>query len=221
MTSAHAAGIVDSPVTARLRAAHEAVYRWPEGFAGFSADLLVTEGGQAIPGRLTVRAGSEPDIVFRESGPLADWARGELVMMIAHRAARSFEEADGRFAHRDGGREDNAHRIHIGDRLSSSYLVDDQGHIVEVTRSPGATTFSIRILDQVRAPAGGWLSRVFSVSFWEPPGVIDRVQAYQDDHVALTGVLVPARRHVVTTDRAGVGARTIEVSGHAALGSRA
>lgn len=142
-------------------------------------------------------------------------------MMISHRAPRSFEEADGRFGHRDGGREDGARRIHIEDRLSSSYLVDDHDHIVEVTRTPGEMTFAIRILDDVQAPVGGWLSRVFSVSFWEPRGVLDRVQAYQDDHTSLTGVLVPARRHVVTTDRAGVGARTIVVSDHAALGGRA
>ncbi|MCC6832363.1 MAG: DUF3386 family protein [Thermoleophilia bacterium] len=221
MTSAHATGTTESPVTGRLRAAHEGVYRWPDGFPGFTADLLVTEAGQEIPGRLTARSGAEPEVAFRESGPLSDWAAGELVMMVGHRAPRGFEEADGRYAHRAGDTEDGALRIHIDDPLSSSYLVDDDGRIVEVTRSPGATTFSIRILEAVTAPTGGRLSSVFSVSFWEPRGVLDRVQTYQADHRAVAGVMLPSRRHVVTTDRVGVGARTITLTGHAVLADRA
>lgn len=221
MPPAHTSGTLESPVTARLRAAHEGVYRWPDGSPGFRADLLLAEGGQEIPGTITARVGSEPEIAFTEAGPLTEWATGELVMMIAHRAPRTFEQADGRFAHREGEREDGALRIHIEDPLSSSYLVDDAGRIVEVTRSPGRTTFSIRVLDALVGPDGGWLSRVFSVSFWEPRGVLDRVQTYQDDHIDIGGVLLPSRRHVVTTDRVGVGARTITLSGHAPLEVRA
>lgn len=221
MPPAHTTGTVESPATALMRTAHEAVYRWPETYPGFSADLLVGEGGTEIHGHITARVASEPEITFSETGPLAEWASGELVMMIAHRAPRSFEQADGRFGHREGERQFGALRIHIEDPLSSSYLVDDAGRILEVTRSPGGTTFSIRVLDALVAPDGGWLSRVFSVSFWEPQGVLDRVQTYQDDHIDVDGALVPLRRHVVTTDRVGLGARTITLSGHATLGDRA
>ena len=221
MPTAPTPDLAEAPVTARMRAAHEGVYRWPEAFSGFSAYLLVQDGVQENPGRIVARVGVEPEITFRDPGPVADWARGELAMMIAHRAPRSFEQADGRYGHRAGERHDGALRIHIEDSLSSSYLVDDDGRILEVSRAPAATTFTIRVLETVTAPVGGWISRVFSVSFWEPEGVLDRVQTYQDDHVALDGVLVPARRHVVTTDRAGVGARTITLSGHAGIGAHA
>ncbi|MCB0881052.1 MAG: DUF3386 family protein [Thermoleophilia bacterium] len=221
MPPAHPPGTLESPVTSRLRAAHEGVYRWPGDYPGFSADLLVREGVDAISGRITARADAEPEIAFSEGGPLAEWASGELVMMVAHRAPRTFEQADGRFEHREGTLEDGALRIHIEDPLSSSYLVDDRDRIVEVTRSPGSMTFAIRVLDASSGPGSGWLSRVFSVSFWEPRGVLDRVQTYQDDHVDLNGVLLPSRRHVVTTDRAGIGVRTITLSGHATLGGAA
>jgi hypothetical protein len=204
-----------------MRAAHEAVYRWPADFAGFSADLTVLEDAEAVPGRLVVRPGAEPEIAFRDDSPLADWASGELRMMVAHRAPRTFEEADGRYGHRAGAREDGALRIHIDDPLSSSYLVEDDGGILEVRRSPGGTTFAIRVLESLTAPSGGRLSRVFSVSFWGPDGGLDRVQTYQDDHVAVGGVLLPSRRHVVTTDGEGIGARTIVVSGHGLAEARA
>jgi hypothetical protein len=212
----------ESTATARLREAHEGVYRWPDGYPGFSADLTLTDGAHEVPGRIEVRPGADPEISFREDGPLEDWARGELRMMVAHRAPRSFEEADGRYGHRAGEPADGALRIHIDDPLSSSYLVDADGGILEISRTPGGTTFTIRVLESVTAPAGGRLSRVFSVSFWRAGGGgLDQVQTYQDDHVPVAGVMLPARRHVVTTDGEGVGARTITLSGHVTAGSLA
>jgi hypothetical protein len=215
VTAIRTRDLVGPSAEERLRAAHASVYRWPSGFTGFTADLTVDGAGEVLAGRLTVAPGGEHEVTFDvEETSLAEWAREELGMMVVHRTPLRFEDADGRFALRCEGDDGAGHRIHVDDPLASSYLIDEAGRILEISRSPGTTRFTICILDAVPAPGGTWLSRVFSVSYWDAGRGLDRVQVFRDEYAMGRDAMLPASRRVITAHDAGVETRSIALHGH-------
>ncbi len=75
----------DPAAHAALRAAHDAGYKFPAGFAGFTATLTYIEDGEAITGHVTVKA--PRDITFDIAADEASlgWLRQEIGSMAGHR----------------------------------------------------------------------------------------------------------------------------------------
>ena len=87
----------NSQARAMLREAFEKTARWQQDFKGFTADLTVNIGGKESQGSVTVK--SPKDIaVSLSDAEQQKWAEGQIGMIAVHRAPRTFDEADGKYA---------------------------------------------------------------------------------------------------------------------------
>jgi hypothetical protein len=191
-----------------LRRAHEAGYRFPLGFSGFSATVR-TSGGDT--GRVEVRGRKEIDFqVDGEPGTDAGWAGEEIASMVSHRWSASYDDNDGRWAKRS---EDDTVRL-LDDPFDSAYRLSD-GAISEVHRTVGGSRFVISVSGRVPAHDGRYLPAHFTVFHWSTDtGRLIRSDGFTDDFVLVDGVHLPARRRVVTATDEGLTTRELVLADH-------
>jgi len=204
---------------ARLRAAHEKGYRFPEGFLGFEGDVAVTVASDAdvshLKGRVTIGGPRAIEVKTDDDPATAQWVRQELASMAGHRWPTSYEAGDGRYELTIG--EDDGHPLGVlltfaNDPFSSSYrLIGDR--ISQVARAMGAIRFTITMLRHIETSDGRTLPAEFTVSYWNTEeNRLTRVDAYQDVYAEVDGVLVPASRTVVTAEDGGFTTRALTLS---------
>lgn len=196
-----------------LRQAHDGVYRWPAG-ARRRFDVVACRDGDEVAGVAEVAADGTIDIEIRGEGELARWASAEARMILDHRRANRFEDADGRHELTvDGDANEDGLLIRVGDSLQSTYHLDERGLINEISRAPGGRRFVITILDHQAAPGGTWLSHTFTVSHWDQGGLLNRVEAYRDRYEEIDGTMLPRERRMRVFREGGVETRTVRLDG--------
>lgn len=204
-----------------LRAAHEDVYRWPTGFAGFVADVDLTASGsdESWTGRVWVRSGELPVLELEEApGPDRTWAAEQIHSIATHRSPLAFEAADGRFAisDRPTGPEAEVREIAVDDGLDSVYTLRD-GAIERIERTVGDLRLMIAVQCRERAPRGRVASRTTVVARGRDDDAPRWVEIIDDAFTAREGVLLPAGRRGVRIAGDGVRSRVLRLSGHTLL----
>ncbi len=199
----------DPRATRVLKAAHERLYRWPDGFAGFRATVRVTADGAEVRGEVDVLAGHgaafTPDRDHRVNPQVA----AEVVELATRLAPRPFATLDGRF----GG----AFRRDL-DRPT--------GRAVAVVRDPRRTVRWIRgdrlVETEYAQPDGRRQLRVLLAhdvedGRWLPATVVEQLERagttsgreVTEGWTAIDGIVLPARR-TVRTESDGT-ERTLEI----------
>ena len=204
-----------------LRQAHDAAYRLPADFVGFTAQLTCSTDEGSARGRVRVTGPSALELAFEGDAEesVRQMVHRELVSMVGHRWPQSYEEGDGRYEKDLGSAGALAGRLVVlqGDPFSSSYGVAD-GHVVQVDRTMGGGRFSIVIHARSAAPDGRSLPAQFSVYHWTlDTGRLTRADSFTDSYVVTGGVALPAARRVVSATDAGLSRRQLRLSGHALL----
>lgn len=189
---------------ALLQRAHERAYRFPAGFAGFSA--LLTSGA-------TLEVKGKREFTLSEGDA---WTREQIASILGHRWALDYEtEGDGRFGQNeqdDGDPTGTLVRLE-GDPLDSSYRVTDRHEIAEVHRTAGDTRFTIVISSGFETGVGR-LPQNFSVYYWNLGGRLTKVDQYRDQYTEVDGVWLPSRRTVTTATDAGLSSRVLTLTDH-------
>jgi hypothetical protein len=203
-----------------MRGVHEAVHRYPPGFPGLRASLLlVTAPGDAHRGWATVAPGRGPLVELDAPAQDRRWCEAELASLTGHRWHSDYDAADGRHPKRLGPPDGSplGAEVVIGDAMASRYRVRD-GRIAQVTRTAGGTRFSIVIGASEEAPGGGTVSTDFTVAFWDvATGRLVRTDAYRDRYVPRGELLLPASRRVATADDDGIHVREVVLDRHELL----
>jgi len=222
-----------------LRRAHEGAYRFPPGFAGFTAAVqvgraqaqVVVRGRNAIeliaepfdtalddpdfaivPSATGVSEPTSPDreLAVRVAADL-DWARPELSSMIGHRWPTGYDEGDGRWTKKVNGELVQL----LDDPFKSTYRVSEET-IREVHRTVGAVRFVISVAERAIAHDGRYLPSQFAVFHWSTDtGRLLRADQYQDSYTRVGDVHLPAGRRVTTATDDGLTVREFRLTGHA------
>ena len=207
----------DPAAHAVLRAAHDAGYRFPAGFAGFAAEVGYRHDVATAAGRVAVRAPRDLDLAIALDEADAGWLRQELASIAGHRWPTAYEAADGRWTLTlDGAADHPLGQLVLvhDDPFHSSYRVRD-GRISQVHRQMGPTRFTITILAHQTTADGRALPSSFTVAYWDvASGRLTRSDAYSDRYVVASGMMLPAGRRVVTFDDGGQTVRELSLTGH-------
>lgn len=191
-----------------LRRAHEAGYRFPPTFAGFSASLRTSAGDT---GAVTVTGRTEIEVTI-DGAPSdeADWARDEIASIVSHRWPSGYADGDGRWAKRSDGETVTI----LDDPFDSAYRLRGN-HISEVHRTVGPSRFVISVSERVRTADGRYLPAHFTVYHWGTgTGRLTRADHVTDAFALIDGVYLPARRQVVSATDDGLRTRVLELADH-------
>lgn len=210
----------DAQAHALLQAAHEAGYRFPADFAGFSADIEISANGDTRCGHVTLRSPRDLDLDLDSDEATLGWVRHEIGSMAGHRWPTPYAESDGRWTLTID--EEAAHplgqliTVH-DDPFDSSYRLRD-GRIAQVNRQMGPTRFSINIQQHALTADGRTLPSAFTVAFWNTDeGRLTRTDSYQDRYVDIDGVYLPAQRRILRAEDGGVSVHELTVTNHVLL----
>jgi Protein of unknown function (DUF3386) len=75
-----------------FRAAYENRYTWDKSFPGYSADVLLTQGGEQFKGQVEVTANLKAAVVGIDNAEATKSIEGQLWEVAIHRIRRTFEE---------------------------------------------------------------------------------------------------------------------------------
>lgn len=199
----------DPQAHALLREAHAKAYRFPQGFAGFTADITVTGDAGSYTG--TVEVSGPRDIAVSLDAPedLTAWAKQQMASMAGHRWPTAYEDGDGRWTMTLDAAPSALGQLvtQHDDPFTSSYRVRD-GHISQVNRQMGSTRFTITMQSHVPASDGRLLPETFTVTYWDmDAGQLSRTEIFSDTYGLVDGVDVPLERRIVSADDAGMSGR--------------
>jgi hypothetical protein len=219
--AANALDVANDPVAhAALKQAHDAGYKFPADFAGFTATLAFIQDGVAVSGRVTVKAPRDIEFDIDADEAAIGWLKQEIGSMAGHRWPTSYEAGDGRWTLTLG--DDATHplgqtvTVH-DDPFNSSYRLRD-GQISQVSRQMGGTRFTITILAHQVAADERNLPSVFTVAYWDiAEGRLTRADAYTDRYATVAGTSLPVGRRVVTSTDTGQTTRELILNGHELL----
>jgi hypothetical protein len=188
------------------RAAHEACYRWPATFGGFSATLTLAGPGWRVAGTMVARPPGEV-LVDLPGVDQAAWVTRQLCLLVAHRWHRPYELADGRWPKAAGSC--SAHPLGtlirlVGDPHSSSYRVLD-GQFSQINREMHGQRLSVLVHQRDPAPDGRSVAVAYTASYWQAAtGQLLGSDAHLDRYALVEGILLPERRRVLSAQDGGL-----------------
>jgi hypothetical protein len=143
---------------------HAARETW-NGFPGFTADILASDGRHQAQGKITVSDSGELTLGI-DTSDMA-WVDTKLESLVAHRLADESADYDVSFADQDT-QHPLGRLITINDDalMGSRYRVQDD-IIREVHRTMRDARFTITVLDVFRNPDGKYLPSYYTVSYWD------------------------------------------------------
>lgn len=199
-----------------LRRAFNKTYRWPAGFSGFSADLVVEEAGRRARGAVEVRSSRDVRVTLDDES-FAKWAEGQISMMAVHRGPRTFEESDGKhvltFGEDDGHPLGRTIRIH-GDGMGSFYRVMDD-RIRQINRRMERIAFTINVDDSLVTEDNRHLTTRYVVYYYSPADRrLNNVDSFLDQHAVVSGVYLPGVRLLSFSEGGDTVVRRMQFSHH-------
>lgn len=206
-----------------LRRAFDMTSRWGKDFPGFTAALTVNENGTESKGQVTIKSPKDVEVKVVTSAQdpaaaeeLQKWLQNQVAMMAIHRAPRSFEDADGKYAltlgpedHHPMGRQVIIH----GDGMNSRYRIADD-RIRQISRSMGPMKFTINIEEVMATSDGKFLTTEYVVFYFSPDDKLSNVESFTDRPFELKGTYLPGTRRVISSEKGAVVVRTLEFTGH-------
>jgi len=215
--------VADDPAAkALLREAFEKTSRWAKDFPGFSATLVCNNNGEIHKGRVRIKSRKDLSIDMElPSGKdaLKSWIENEVGMITAHRAWRSFEDADGKHAVTFGASGDHPLGREVlihGDGLSSRYRIKD-GRIRQIHRDMKRMRFTINVEEVMETEDGKFLTRQYVVFYFSGEGKLSDVDSFTDCPILFEGNYLPGVRRVISTDAGQAVVRVLEFKDHQLL----
>jgi Protein of unknown function (DUF3386) len=202
-----------------LHRAFERTARWRADFSGFTAALTANDNGVEQRGTVKVTMPRTVEVTIADAD-LQQWAQQQLAMLAAHRAYRTFDQADGKYVLTLGpeemhplGRLINIH----GDGMNSRYRVRDE-RICQIQRAMERVKFTINVEDSMTTHDGTVLTTRFTVYYFSPStGQLTQVESFADDYTEVRGVVLPKARRVTFADNGEARVRELRLSAHALL----
>jgi hypothetical protein len=186
-----------------LQRAQGAFQKWPEGFAGFRAQLQCRTSGQNASGWLQVSPGQRVEVHLPDA-ELRSLAQTMLVRLVDERMPRFFKDGDGRYpitlnaehGHPFGKRI----QVHRRDGERLAYGIDTAGRIRYVEREVEGKRMVTAFEEYTRATPGRVLpTRVTTAWFDIESGVCIRSETIVDTHCRVNYVWLPATQQITIT----------------------
>jgi hypothetical protein len=203
----------------KARQAMEEVFgntaRWPAGFGGFSADVVVNINGKEEKG--TVTAKNVKDIETTLQGEDAKtFLVDNIVSIVSHRGPRSFAESDGKYKLSFG--DDGTHPLGRivsmgGDGMSSFYRIKD-GRIQQINRKTPRMAFTINIEESVKNQDDKYLTHKYTVYYFNTENGIKDVESYTDDYVRVGAADLPEYRRIINSEGGKIHVNSMRLSNH-------
>ncbi len=209
----------DPQARAALKEVFENTARWLKGFNGFTADIAVNIDGHEENGAVAVKGPKEIELSLQDES-LKGFAAENLASIAMHRGPRSFDESDGKYKLTFG--DDGVHPlgrsvIMNGDGMNSFYRVKD-GRIQQINRRGQRFSFTINIEESVKNQEGKYLTRKYSVFYFDPEsGSLKDVESYTDEYVRVDQLDLPQYRRVINSRDGKVSVSSMKLANHRAL----
>jgi hypothetical protein len=220
MTVAQEAVGNDPRAHAALRAAHDAAYRLPPGFGGFTAQVTYINDAGSAQGAVTVAGPRAVELDIEVDDEARGWLTREIASIAGHRWHLPYDAADGKHTlalSPDGDDLLGQYIVVTNDRLHSSYRVRD-AEISQVNRTMGSMRFSIQIQERITTADGRTLPSHFAVCYWSTADDrLTRTDLYRDAYAVVGEVYLPAERRIITADDSGLRTQAIVFSEHCLL----
>lgn len=217
LSTENKSNVADHPKARELlRRASEKTYRWPNGFKGFSADLIIEEEDKVAKGRVEIRSAKDVKVTLDDEG-LEKWAEGQIGMMAVHRMPRSFDESDGRYSLTLG--EPDYHPfgqkvIINGDGMNSYYRVSED-RITQINRNMERIAFTINVEESLTTPDDKILSTRYTVYYFSPNDKrLTNTESYSDQPEVVDGVFLPGTRRISFAENQKVITRKVQFLNH-------
>lgn len=208
----------DSEARAAMAEVFGNTARWPAGFSGFSADVVVNINGKEEKGTVTAKNVKEIETSIQD-----EKAKGFLVenitSIVSHRGPRTFEQSDGKYKLSFG--DDGTHPLGRivtmgGDGMSSFYRIKD-GRIQQINRKTPRMAFTINIEESVKNPDNKYLTHKYTVYYFNPEGGIKDVESYSDDYVRVGDADLPQYRRIINSEGGAIEVNSMTLSNHKTL----
>lgn len=193
--------------------------RWPVGFGGFTADVTANINGEEQKGTVTVKGPKDIEISIEEE-KAKGFLNENLSSIAMHRGPRSFEESDGKYklVFGDDGTHPLGRKLVMGgDGMSSFYRIKD-GRIQQINRQTPRFSFSINIEESKKNQDGKFLTRKYSVFYFNPEtkGLKD-VESYTDEYTRVGEADLPEMRRIINCEEGAISVSTMTLSNHKLL----
>ncbi len=209
----------DAEARAALKEVFGNTARWPAGFKGFTADVVVNINGKEEKGTVTAKNVKEIETTVQD-----EKAKGFLVenltSIVSHRGPRSFEESDGKYKLVFG--DEGTHplgRIVVmgGDGMSSFYRIKD-GRIQQINRRTPRFAFTINIEESVKNSDGKFLTHKYTVYYFNPENnSLKDVESYADDYTRVGEADLPEYRRIINNENGEIVVNSMTLSNHKLL----
>jgi hypothetical protein len=186
-----------------LQRAQGAFQKWPEGFAGFRAQIQCRTSGQNASGWLQVSPGQRIEVQL-PNAELRSLAQIMLARLVDERMPRFFKDGDGRYpitldaehGHPFGKRI----QVHRRDGERLAYWIDTTGRIRYREREVEGQRMVTAFEEYSRATPGRVLpTRVTTAWFDIESGACIRSDTIVDTHCRVNYVWLPATQQVTIT----------------------
>jgi hypothetical protein len=193
--------------------------RWPVGFGGFTAEVIANINGEEQKGTVTVKGSKDIEISIEEE-KAKSFLNENLASIAMHRGPRSFEESDGKYklVFGDDGTHPLGRKLIMGgDGMSSFYRIKD-GRIQQINRQTPRFSFSINIEESKKNQDGKFLTRKYSVFYFNPEtkGLKD-VESYTDEYTRVGEADLPEMRRIINCEEGTISVSTMTLSNHKLL----
>lgn len=193
--------------------------RWPANFGGFTADAVANINGEEQKGTVTVKGPKDIEISIEEENAKG-FLNENLSSIAMHRGPRSFEESDGKYklVFGDDGTHPLGRKLVMGgDGMSSFYRIKD-GRIQQINRQTPRFSFSINIEESTKTQDDKFLTRKYSVFYFNPEtkGLKD-VESYTDEYTRVGEADLPESRRIINCEEGAISVSTMTLSNHKLL----
>lgn len=205
----------DAGARAAMKEVFSNTARWPAGYGGFTAEVVVNNDGQESRGQVTVKGPKEIETDL--DGAAKEFLTENLASIAMHRGPRSFEESDGKYklAFGDDGVHPLGRKLVLGgDGMSSFYRIKD-GRIQQINRATPRMSFSINIEESVKTVDDKYLTHKYTVFYFNPQdGSLKDVESYTDDYARVGEADLPQSRRVIHCVEGRVAVDSMTLSNH-------
>lgn len=193
--------------------------RWDADFKGFTADITVNINGSEETGTVTVKSAKEIEMTIADE-KAKEFASENLESIAMHRGPRSFEQSDGKYklAFGDDGTHPLGRSIVMGgDGMGSFYRVKD-GRIQQINRKTPRFSFSINIEESVKNADDKFLTKKYSVYYFNPENQgLKNVESYTDHYTRVDKYDLPEQRRIIDSQEGNCVVSTMTLSNHKML----
>lgn len=219
--------LVDDPAARLLiKETHSRMYKWPAGFRGYRAQVVLNDEGRQWAGTVSLVPRKDTAVTLPGADPaLEEWVRERLWTQGMHLAYAPFEEGDGKYVLSFDPEEDPAiphprgRRVLLtGGRLESWYRILHHRY-TQIGRLSPMTERRVNTIERYdEAPDGKQYSSHYVMTYFTLDGQsVIGMQSYVNEYTDVQGIWLPLRRRVSFGEQGLAKTRVIELSAHEVL----